>query len=240
DQGIQEIAGFLGKGFNQYLGTIKNSAKTAAQLRYSHNLYGLQVSKATGNGANVNGNYGGGLIIVDGATGTGVALAGNYNNMQVVATECLNALVVSGSGNTVNIQTDGNVQISGSGNTIIGRIGGNLTVTGNENKFIGEVVGTVARTGTTGNDFTWLKNWSGSIVLPEQTTDTAGRVTVTVPKHESAQIRTVYATIPLNTSEYELKVISISGANVMFELQNGTGSGVASTAVTFNYSYFCS
>ncbi|HFQ2039699.1 TPA: phage tail fiber protein, partial [Acinetobacter baumannii] len=159
---------------------------------------------------------------------------------QVVATECLNALVVSGSGNTVNIQTDGNVQISGSGNTIIGRIGGNLTVTGNENKFIGEVVGTVARTGTTGNDFTWLKNWSGSIVLPEQTTDTAGRVTVTVPKHESAQIRTVYATIPLNTSEYELKVISISGANVMFELQNGTGSGVASTAVTFNYSYFCS
>ncbi|HFQ6055418.1 TPA: phage tail fiber protein, partial [Acinetobacter baumannii] len=119
DQGIQEIAGFLGKGFNQYLGTIKNSAKTAAQFRYSHNLYGLQVSKATGNGANVNGNYGGGLIIVDGATGTGVALAGNYNNLQVVATECLNALVVSGSGNTVNIQTDGNVQVSGSGNTII-------------------------------------------------------------------------------------------------------------------------
>ncbi|MBF6687439.1 hypothetical protein HN258_04960 [Acinetobacter baumannii] len=240
DQGIQEIAGFLGKGFNQYLGTIKNSAKTAAQLRYSHNLYGLQVSKATGNGANVNGNYGGGLIIVDGATGTGVALAGNYNNLQVVATECLNALVVSGSGNTVNIQTDGNVQLSGSGNTIIGRIGGSLTVTGNDNKFIGEVAGTVTRTGTTGNDFTGLKGWSGNIVLSEQTTDGSGRVTVAVPKHTSAQIRNIYATIPTNTSEWSLKVISISGGNVMFELQDNSGNAVPSTAVAFNYTYSCS
>ncbi|HHP6582571.1 phage tail fiber protein [Acinetobacter baumannii] len=240
DQGIQELTGYAGKGFNRYSGIIKNSAKTAAQFRYSHNLYGLQVSKATGNGANVNGNYGGGLIIVDGATGTGVALAGNYNNMQVVATECLNALVVSGSGNTVNIQTDGNVQISGSGNTIIGRIGGNLTVTGNENKFIGEVVGTVTRTGTTGNDFTGLKGWSDNIVLSKQTTDMAGRVTVAVPKHTSAQIRNIYATIPTNTSEWSLKVISISGANVIFELQNNTGNAVPSTAVAFNYTYSCS
>lgn len=240
DQGIQEIAGFLGKGFNQYLGTIKNSAKTAAQFRYSHNLYGLQVSKATGNGANVNGNYGGGLIIVDGATGTGVALAGNYNNLQVVATECLNALVVSGSGNTVNIQTDGNVQVSGSGNTIIGRIGGSLTVTGNDNKFIGEVVGTVTRTGTTGNDFTGLKGWSGNIVLSEQITNGSGRVTVAVPKHTSAQIRNIYATIPTNTSEWSLKVISISGGNVMFELQDNSGNAVPSTAVAFNYTYSCS
>ncbi|EPQ7330524.1 DUF3060 domain-containing protein [Acinetobacter baumannii] len=240
DQGIQELTGYSGKGFNRYRGIIKNSAKTAAQFRYSHNLYNLQVSSAVGNGVNINGTYGNGPITVNGATGTGVSLAGNYNNLQVVATECLTALAVSGTGNTVNIQTDGNVQISGSDNTIIGRIGGNLTVTGNNNKFIGEVVGTVTRTGTTGNDFTGLKGWSGEIVLPELTTDTAGRVTVTVPKHASAQIRTAYATIPLNTSEYELKVISISGGNVIFELQDGAGNGVATTAVTFNYSYFCS
>ncbi|HFQ2039718.1 TPA: phage tail fiber protein, partial [Acinetobacter baumannii] len=159
---------------------------------------------------------------------------------QVVATECLNALVVSGSGNTVNIQTDGNVQVSGSGNTIIGRIGGSLKVTGNDNKFIGEVVGTVTRTGTTGNDFTGLKGWSGNIVLSEQITNGSGRVTVAVPKHTSAQIRNIYATIPTNTSEWSLKVISISGGNVMFELQDNSGNAVPSTAVAFNYTYSCS
>lgn len=240
DQGIQELTGYSGKGFNRYRGIIKNSAKTGAQFRYSHNLYALQVSSAMGNGVNINGSYGNGSITVSGATGTGVALAGNYNNLQVVATECLNALVVSGSGNTINIQTDGNVQISGSGNTIIGRIGGNLTVTGNENKFIGDVTGTVTRTGTTGNDFTGLKGWSDNIVLSGQTTDGSGRVTVAVPKHTSAQIRNIYATIPTNTSEWSLKVISISGGNVMFELQDNSGNAVPSTAVAFNYTYSCS
>ncbi|MFY4889019.1 phage tail fiber protein [Acinetobacter baumannii] len=240
DQGIQELTGYSGKGFNRYRGIIKNSAKTGAQFRYSHNLYALQVSSAMGNGVNINGSYGNGSITVSGATGTGVVLAGNYNNLQVVATECLNALVVSGSGNTINIQTDGNVQISGSGNTIIGRIGGNLTVTGNENKFIGDVTGTVTRTGTTGNDFTGLKGWSDNIVLSGQTTDGSGRVTVAVPKHTSAQIRNIYATIPTNTSEWSLKVISISGGNVMFELQDNSGNAVPSTAVAFNYTYSCS
>ncbi|ENW15634.1 hypothetical protein L313_2816 [Acinetobacter haemolyticus CIP 64.3 = MTCC 9819] len=240
DQGIQELTGYTGKGFNRYSGIIKNSAKTGAQFRYSHNLYNLQVSSAVGNGVNINGSYGNGTLTVNGATGTGVSLAGNYNNLQVVATECLNALVVAGAGNTVNIQTDGNVQITGSGNTIIGRIGGNLTVTGNGNKFIGEVIGTVTRTGTTGNNFSGLKGWSETVVLSELTTDGSARITVAVPKHTSAQIRSIFATIPANTNEYELKVISISGANVVFELQNGSGGGVASTAVTFNYSYFCS
>ncbi|HCT9516822.1 phage tail fiber protein [Acinetobacter baumannii] len=240
DQGIQELTGYTGKGFNRYRGIIKNSAKTGAQFRYSHNLYALQVSLAVGNGVNINGSYGNGPITVSGATGTGVSLAGNYNNLQVVATECLTALAVAGSGNIVNIQTDGNVQVSGSGNTIIGRIGGSLTVTGNDNKFIGEVAGTVTRTGTTGNDFTGLKGWSGNIVLSEQITDGSGRVTVAVPKHTSAQIRNIYATIPTNTSEWNLKVISISGANVMFELQDNAGNAVASTAIAFNYAYSCS
>lgn len=240
DQGIQELTGYTGKGFNRYRGIIKNSAKTGAQFRYSHNLYALQVSSANGNGVNINGSYGGGTITVNGANGTGVSLAASFCNLQIIATECLIGLAVPGSGNIINIQTDGNVQVSGSGNTIIGRIGGDLKVTGNDNKFIGDVTGTVTRTGTTGNDFTGLKGWSGNIVLSEQITDGSGRVTVAVPKHASAQIRTAYATIPLNTSKYELKLISISGNNVMFELQNGTGGGVASTAVTFNYSYFCS
>ena len=240
DQGIQERAGYSGKGFNRYSGIIKNSAKTAAQFRYSHNLYGLQVSKAIGNGANISGNYGSGQITVDGATGAGVSVFGNYNNLQVVATECLIGMGVSGIGNIVNIQTDGNVHVSGSGNTIIGRIGGSLTVTGNDNKFIGEVVGTVTRTGTTGNDFTGLKGWSGNIVLSEQITNGSGRVTVAVPKHTNAQIRTIYAAIPLNTTEWSLKVISIAGENVTFELQDNSGNAVTSTSVTFNYSYSCS
>lgn len=240
DQGIQELAGYSGKGFNRYRGIIKNSAKTGAQFRYSHNLYSLQVSSAVGNGVNINGNFGNGTITVNGASGTGVSLAASFCNLQIIATECLTGLAVPGSGNIINIQTDGNVQVSGSGNTIIGRIGGSLTVTGNDNKFIGEVVGTVTRTGTTGNDFTGLKGWSGNIVLSEQITDGSGRVTVAVPKHTNAQIRTIYATIPLNTSEWSLKVISISGGNVMFELQDNSGNAVPSTAVAFNYTYSCS
>ncbi|WP_257226948.1 phage tail fiber protein [Acinetobacter sp. YH12086] len=240
DQGIQELTGYSGKGFNRYRGIIKNSAKTGAQFRYSHNLYALQVSSANGNGLNINGSYGGGSLIINGANGTGVSLAGNYNNLQVVATECITALAVSGTGNIINLQTDGNVLVSGAGNTVIGRIGGNLTVTSNDNKFIGDVVGAVTRTGTTGVDFTGLKGWSGNVVLPEQTTDDAGRITVVVPKHTSAQIRTIYATIPTNTSEWLLKVISISGANVVFELQNNSGNAVPSTAVAFNYAYSCS
>lgn len=171
----------------------------------------------------------------------GVSLAGNYNNLQIVATECLTALSVPGAGNTVSIQTDGNVLISGSGNTITGRIGGNLTVTGNDNKFIGEVVGTVTRTGTTGNNFTDLKGWSDTVFQSAAlTTDGAGRVVVAVPKHASAQIRNAYATIPLNTNRYNFRVITIAGANVTFELFDQAGAAVASTAVAFNYTYSCS
>ena len=241
DQGIQEVSGYTGKGFNRYQGIIKNSAKTAAQFRYSHNLYGLQVSKAIGNGANISGNYGSGPLTVDGATGTGVSVFGNYNNLQVVATECLIGMGVSGIGNIVNIQTDGDVTVAGSGNTIIGRIGGNLTVTGNDNKFVGEVVGTVTRTNTTGNNFTDLKGWSDTIYQTNAlTTDASGRIIVTAPKHASAQIRNAYATIPLNTNRYNFRVITIAGANVTFELFDQAGAAVASTAVTFNYTYSCS
>lgn len=241
DQGIQELTGYSGKGFNRYRGIIKNSAKTGAQFRYSHNLYNLQVSSAVGNGVNINGSYGNGSITVSNASGTGVALNGNYSNLQIVATECLIALSVPGSGNIVNIQTDGNVQVPGSGNTIIGRIGGDLTVTGDDNKFIGEVVGTVTRTSTTGNNFTDLRGWSDTVYQAAAlTTDSAGRVTIVVPKNSSAQIRNIYATIPTNTSEWSLKVISISGASVLFELQDNAGTAVANTAITFNYSYSCS
>lgn len=241
DQGIQEIAGFTGKGFNKYLGTIKNSAKTAAQFRYSHNLYGLQVSAAIGNGVNINGSYGNGSITVSNASGTGVALNGNYNNLQIVATECLTALSIPGSGNIVNIQTDGNVTIPGEGNTIIGRIGGNLIVEGNNNKFIGEVVGVVTRTGTTGNNFTGLKGWSDTVYQAAAlTTNSSGRLTIAVPKHASAQIRSINATIPSNPSKWTLKDISISGGNVLFELQDNSGNAVPGTSVAFNYAYSCS
>ena len=237
--GIDELSGRTGTGFNHYEGMIRNSAATAMTNRYSHNLYNLQIDTSNGDGAVISGNYGGGTIIAN-ACNTCVSVFGNYNNLTVVATGgVFNALAVSGVGNVINIQTDGNAAVSGNGNTIIGRIGGNLTVTGSDNKFIGEVVGTVSRGSGTGNKYSDLKGWSDTIVMPAITTTGGGRITVTVAKHASAQIRNIFATIPLNTNGWTSKVIAISGAAVIFDFYDAAGALLNAQPVTFNYAYVC-
>ena len=238
--GIDELTGRTGTGFNHYEGMIRNSAKTAMTNRYSHNLYNLQIDTSNADGAVIAGNYGGGTIIAN-ACNTCVSVNGNYNNLTVVATGGVyNALTVGGVGNVINIQTDGNAAVSGNGNTIIGRIGGNLTVTGSDNKFIGEVVGTVSRGSGTGNKYSDLKGWSDTIVMPDTTTTGGGRITLTVAKHASAQIRNIFATIPLNANGWTSKVISISGAAVIFEFYDAAGALLNAKPVTFNYTYVCS
>ena len=238
--GIDELTGRTGTGFNHYEGMIRNSAATAMTNRYSHNLYNLQIDTSNADGAVIAGNYGGGTIIAN-ACNTCVSVLGNYNNLTVVATGgVFNALAVGGVGNVINIQTDGNAAVSGNGNTIIGRIGGNLTVTGSDNKFIGEVVGTVSRGSGTGNKYSDLKGWSDTIVMPAITTTAGGRITLTVAKHASAQIRNIFATIPLNANGWTSKVISISGAAVIFEFYNAAGALLNAQPVTFNYAYVCS
>ena len=237
--GIDELTGRTGTGFNHYEGMIRNSAATAMINRYSHNLYNLQIDTSNADGAVISGNYGGGTIIAN-ACNTCVSVFGNYNNLTVVATGgVFNALSVGGVGNVINIQTDGNAAVSGNGNTIIGRIGGNLTVTGSDNKFIGEVVGTVSRGSGTGNKYSDLKGWSDTIVMPAITTTGGGRITLTVAKHASAQIRNIFATIPLNTDGWTSKVISISGAAVIFEFYDAAGALLNTKPVTFNYAYVC-
>ncbi len=237
--GIDELTGRTGTGFNHYEGMIRNSAATAMINRYSHNLYNLQIDTSNADGAVISGNYGGGTIIAN-ACNTCVSVFGNYNNLTVVATGgVFNALSVGGVGNVINIQTDGNAAVSGNGNTIIGRIGGNLTVTGSDNKFIGEVVGTVSRGSGTGNKYSDLKGWSDTIVMPAITTTGGGRITLTVAKHASAQIRNIFATIPLNTNGWTSKVISISGAAVIFEFYDAAGALLNTQPVTFNYAYVC-
>ena len=237
--GIDELTGRTGTGFNHYEGMIRNSAATAMTNRYSHNLYNLQIDTSNADGAVIAGNYGGGTIIAN-ACNTCVSVTGNYNNLTVVATNgVFNALAVSGVGNVINIQTDGNVAVSGNGNTIIGRIGGKLTVTGSDNKFIGEVVGTVSRGSGTGNKYSDLKGWSDTIVMPATTTTGGGRITLTVAKHESAQIRNIFATIPLNATGWTSKVISISGAAVIFDFYDAAGALLNTQPVTFNYAYVC-
>ena len=237
--GIDELTGRTGTGFNHYEGMIRNSAATAMINRYSHNLYNLQIDTSNADGAGIAGNYGGGTIIAN-ACNTCVSVTGNYNNLTVVATNGVyNALAVGGVGNVINIQTDGNVAVSGNGNTIIGRIGGKLTVTGSDNKFIGEVVGTVSRGSGTGNKYSDLKGWSDTIVMPAITTTGGGRITLTVAKHESAQIRNIFATIPLNANGWTSKVISISGAAVIFDFYDAAGALLNTQPVTFNYTYVC-
>ena len=237
--GIDELTGRTGTGFNHYEGMIRNSAATAMINRYSHNLYNLQIDTSNADGAVISGNYGGGTIIAN-ACNTCVSVFGNYNNLTVVATGgVFNALAVAGVGNVINIQTDGNAAVSGNGNTIIGRIGGNLTVTGSDNKFIGEVVGTVSRGSGTGNKYSDLKGWSDTIVMPAITTSGGGRITLTVAKHASAQIRNIFATIPLNANGWTSKVISISGAAVIFDFYDAAGALLNTQPVTFNYTYVC-
>ena len=238
--GIDELSGRVGAGFNHYEGMIRNSATTAMINRYSHNLYNLQIDTSTGDGAVISGNYGGGTIIAN-ACNTGVNITGTNNNLTVVSTgNVFNGMAVSGFNNTINIQTDGNVIVSGNGNTIIGLIGRNLTVTGSGNKFIGEVVGTVTRGSGTGNKYSDLKGWADTVVMSSTTTTGGGRITVTVDKHTSAQIRNISATIPTNTSGWTSKVISISGASVIFEFYDAAGTALNTQSVTFNYTYFCS
>ncbi|MFW6557544.1 phage tail fiber protein [Acinetobacter baumannii] len=248
ETGIEELTGRVGTGFNQYRGVIYDAKATGALFRYSHNLYNLQIDKSTGDGVVVSGDYGGGTLIVN-ACNTGVNITGNNNNLTVVSTgNVFNGMAVSGSNNTINIQTDGNVIVSGNGNTIIGRIGGNLTLVngstnGANNKFIGEVVGTVTRGTGSGNDYTGLKGWAGVEVMgvPTPITTTSnGRITVTVPKHTSAQVRTARPTIPSNASSYKGECISISGASVIFEFRDSSGAVLNAVPLVFNYEYKCS
>ncbi len=237
--GLEELSGRTGTGFNHYEGMIRNAASTAMINRYSHNLFNLQIDTSTGDGAVVAGNYGGGTIIAN-ACNTGVNVTGSFNNLQVVSTgNVFTSLAVGGNSNIINLQADGNVTVSGSNNTIIGRIAGNLTVSGSYNKFIGEVVGTVTRGSGIGNKYTDLKGWGDTVVLQEQTTSSNGRVTVTVAKHASAQIRNIYATIPSNASGYTSKVISISADTVIFEFRDSAGALLNAQLVTFNYTYDC-
>lgn len=237
--GLEELSGRTGTGFNHYEGMIRNSAATAMTSRYSHNLFNLQVDVSSGDGAIIAGNYGGGTIIAN-ACNTGVNITGSYNNIQVVSTSNLFAsLAVGGNNNIINLQADGNVTVAGSNNIITGRIGGNLTVSGSDNKFVGEVVGTVTRGSGTGNKFVDLKGWGDTVVLSEKITSSNGRVSVTVAKHVSAQIRNIYATIPSNPNGYTSKIISISADTVIFEFRDSAGALLNAQPVTFNYTYNC-
>jgi len=229
DQGIQELTGYSGKGFNRYRGIIKNSTKTGAQFRYSHNLYALQVSSANGNGVNINGSFGNGALTVNGANGAGVSLAGNYNSLQIVATECITALSVSGAGNTLNIVTDGNVIINGDNNVITGYIGGTLSGSGVGNRVVGEVIGSVALSGLN-NNLKQIKGFSGN----EQqsiTTNASGAITVTLSnRNASASVRYCSVEILNNTDDLRAVIKSISGANVAIKLVSKTGADL--TAIT--------
>lgn len=159
ETGIEELTGRVGAGFDQYRGILYDSKATGALFKYSHNLCNLKIDKSTGDGVVVSGDYGGGAVIAN-PCNTSFNITGNYNNLTVVSIgNVFNGMTVGGSGNTINIQTYGNVVVSGSNNIITGRIGGNLTVS--NNKLYGRVVGTVTRGSGTGNDYTGLADWSG-------------------------------------------------------------------------------
>ena len=238
--GIDELSGRTGTGFNHYEGLVRNAAATVLTNRYSHNLYNLQIDTSTGDGAVISGNYGGGTIIAN-ACNTGVSITGNNNNLKIVSTNnVFTGVGIGGSSNVIEVQTDGNVSVSGNNNIITGRIGGNLTVSGSGNKFIGEVVGSVTRGSGTGNKYSDLKGWADTVVMPSTTTTGGGRITVTVDKHASAQIRNISATIPTNTNGWTSKVISISGTSVIFEFYDSSGAVLNAQPVVFNYTYFCS
>lgn len=240
DYGLEELAGYSGKGFNHYEGLVKNSAQTAFIGRYSHNLYNLQVSNTTlGSGAFISGSYGNGSITVDGVSSNGVYLSGSYNNLQVVATNCpTNGMIVLGSNNTVNIITDSQVTVSGNNNTISGNIAGNLVVTGTGNVFSGHVGGTITK--GNGNDYSSVRGFQGSGAVVNATTDAQGRVTLTVPyKHPSSLLATGTASIPGNASSYSVSTVSVGGSDIVFEFRNSSGALLTGTTLNYNYSFIC-
>ncbi|MDP7840848.1 phage tail fiber protein [Acinetobacter baumannii] len=241
--GVEELTGRSGTGFNAFIGLITNAAKTAFQGRYSHSLFGVQVSGSAEEGIVISGSFGGGTLIVDSCR-NGVQIFGNYNNLTIIATNCsADCISVPGFGNVVNIVTNGNVSVSGPSNVINGYIGGNLTMIApysTDNILRGQVVGNITKAGS-GNDYTGIKGWSGTIAVTGQSTDANGRITVTVPKHSSssAQIRVIRATIPLNISRTKVEQISISGSTVIFEFRTSADALITNTAIDFNYSFSC-
>lgn len=226
---VDELTGTSSLGFNHYEGVIKDSAQGGAQFRYSHNLYNLQVSGSTYTGVIVGGDYGGGTLITD-RNSNGVSITGGNNNLQIVATNASSSCIgVSGSGNVLNIVTDGNVVVGGSNNIITGRIGGKLSGTGTGNKLIGEVVGSITLSGAA-NDLKQLKGFSG-VEQQSITTDATGVATIALSNRNSAaSVRHCSVEILNNTSDLRAVIKSISGANVAIKLISKTGADI--TAVT--------
>ena len=123
---------------NRYIGTIRNTVGRLADIRSSNSSIDLTlegVGSASTFGLLLQG-YGciGDVVVTD--CNVGVSVTGNNNNISAdVRSTVGDALQVSGSNNTIAINTDGDVLISGDNNTIIGYIGGNVTNTGTGNKF---------------------------------------------------------------------------------------------------------
>jgi hypothetical protein len=64
--------------------------------------------------------------------------------LTVKATDCGNALVITGSNNTVFCNIDGNVAVAGTGNKLVGRINGTLTVSGSGHDLKGLSAGDIS------------------------------------------------------------------------------------------------
>ncbi|MFP8831854.1 phage tail protein [Acinetobacter baumannii] len=244
ETGIVELAGIGSAGFNSYDGLIKNSATTpAAQFRYSHNLYNLQVDGSAGNCINISGNYGCGNLITSGSKsdfGAGVAIYGHNNNLNIVSTDnFFSAIAISnGNHNVLKIVTDGNVRVEGNNNIIIGKIGGTVVCTGNDNQFYGEIIGSVTSSGT-GNNFKNVKGFSGEQTF-SQTPDVVGKCLAIISnKHISNKVSKpdVYINDNVQCLRAIVTNINTQGNQVEVTFLDKLGNPYSSSEITFTIKY---
>ncbi|WP_228198848.1 phage tail protein [Acinetobacter baumannii] len=244
ESGLVELSGLGSYGFNSYDGLIKNSASTpAAQFRYSHNLYNMQVNESVGNCINISGNYGCGNLIAAGSKsqyGAGVVIYGHNNNLDIVSTNNLfsSISISNGNNNVLKIVTDGNVRVEGNNNIIIGKVGGTVVCSGNGNQFYGEITGTVTDSGT-GNNFKNVKGFSGEQTFSE-TPDAVGKCLVTISnKHSSNRISKPEVYITNNTQCLRAIVTNInsSGNQIEVTFLDKVGNPHTSSEVVFTIIY---
>jgi hypothetical protein len=219
---VEEYATVGAIGFNKYNGIVKGSNSRGAIFRYNHDVINLTVDGTTGEGVVIVGDYCTGTIIVNDAGTTGINITGNNNNIRCIVTGSTgSALLVSGSGNSVNITTDGNISVAGTNNQISG-----------------QVAGTIAKSGT-GHSYSGILGYMNG-GQQAVTTNGSGEMIISVPSHATVSALGLTTQVLNFTSNYIARIktytVGPSGTATLV-IFDAAGSPVTGTSITASWNF---
>ncbi|MCP1679407.1 DUF3060 domain-containing protein [Kerstersia gyiorum] len=219
---IEELSHDAPYGGNTYRGMIFGGRTTGQTILLRHPDATLDVDvddcdtgvtvSATASGAK-------GRISVRKIVGSGVTIAADNCNLVVSAkgTGGTYAIGVSGSGNTIIVETDGRLVVSGSNNEISGVVGGSIQNSGSN------------------NDLKGIKGYSGRGVLTGVVPDANGDVTITLNSHPNSP-RAFQASAWGGNNSLSVFVRTVTAAGTAtIRIMNGASPHTGSCSVSYSY-----